>query len=151
AQAEPHLVEAAPDGMAALEGELRARAEERAATDDATDDGVPLADAEARLAAAMDGAARARAAREALATETARTIEAIARREQILIELGREQVESAARLAALPSQEQLAPTAADARTRWIDARAILEALLEERAARGDEGAQLGFDQEKRAL
>jgi DNA repair exonuclease SbcCD ATPase subunit len=151
AQAEPLMVEAAPDGIARLEEEARARTAEREAVEDAGDDAPSTAEADALLAAASDTAGRARAERDALHNEVARADEAILRREHAVTQLAADRADAEARLAPLPARELLAAAAAETRTKWIDARTLAAALAEERARSGDAGAQLGFDQEKRAL
>jgi energy-coupling factor transporter ATP-binding protein EcfA2 len=153
-QAEPLLAEAAPGGVAALEEEMRVRATERASLGEADPDGLAgssLADAEAALAAATESSARARTERDALRRELTRGAEAIARHEQTMVELTRERTVGMARLSELPSGDALASSLSAARSAWVEARGLTEALAEELARTREGGAELTFEQETRVL
>jgi energy-coupling factor transporter ATP-binding protein EcfA2 len=151
AQAEPLLAEAAPEGVASLEEDLRARTHERAALGD-VDPGAPsIGDADARLAAATEATSRARAARDALRAEIARAQEAIARHEASIAAHARDHAEATARLGALPAPEVLSAGLAAARATWLEAHRLGEALAEERAKLGEGDAALALEQEARVL
>jgi DNA repair exonuclease SbcCD ATPase subunit len=150
-QAEPLLEEAAPEGVAALEEEARARAVERAALGDADPEGPTIAEADARLAASTEAATRARGERDALRSELARGAEALARHEQAIAELSRERAVAGARLDELPSREALAGSLAAARATWMEARAVAEALAAELTRSRESGAEITLEQEKRIL
>jgi DNA repair exonuclease SbcCD ATPase subunit len=152
-QAEPHLEEAAPDGVAALEEEARTRAAERAALvepeamTEAAETSVEQADAD--LAAATDAATRTRTERDALRAELARADEAIVRHERALAELTRARAIDAERIAALPPEAALVEGVATAKAAWTDARTITETLTAELSRMRESGADLALEQETR--
>lgn len=149
--AEPLLAEAAPEGVSALEEEAHARATERAALGEPEAEATPIGNADARLAAATEAATRARGERDALRGELGRGAEAIARHEKSVAELGRERAFAAARIEELPPREALSAQLAAARSTWIDARAVADALAGELGRLREAGANLALEQEGRIL
>jgi DNA repair exonuclease SbcCD ATPase subunit len=151
AHAEPLLAEAAPEGVAALEEERRARALERAALGEPDGEAPSLAEAEARLSAANQEATRTRAEREALRGERARSSDDASRRVRAVAELTREWAEATARLEALPPEEELSSARNAARTALVDARALTDLLAQDLAGSSVTDAELAVEQERRVL
>ena len=150
-QAEPLLEEAAPNGVAALEEEARARAIERTALTEPEVDAPTIGDADASLASATEVATRTRGERDALRRELTRGAESIERSERTLAELGRERAILSARLAELPPTDALAAAVESSRRSWVDARALSDALAAELAKAREGGAELALEQETRIL
>jgi energy-coupling factor transporter ATP-binding protein EcfA2 len=151
AQAEPLVAEAAPDGVAALEDDARARAMDRAALGEADTNAPSIADTDAGLASATAAAARTRAERDALRTEIVAGAERTSRAESNLATLARDHASANARLESLPSRDALTEALAVARAKWLDARVLVDALLEEHASAREADADLALDQERRVL
>jgi DNA repair exonuclease SbcCD ATPase subunit len=151
AHAEPILSEAAPEGIGALEDDLRAREIERAALGSADGEGAPSREeADAGLREAADEAGRARAERDALRGELARSEEDLARRDSSLAELARERAEAATKLGALPEAATLEAGLASTRTALVEARTLVDALAAELARASEGDAELALEQEQRA-
>ena len=151
AQAEPLLADAAPEGVDALEDEVRARTTARAALGEADAAAPSIADTDAGLAAATEEVARTRAERDALRAELVRAADAIARVESALNGLTLEHAAVRARLEALPSQEMLTAAVDGARTTWLEAREVEGALAAEHANLRLSDASLELDQERRSF
>jgi energy-coupling factor transporter ATP-binding protein EcfA2 len=154
AQAEPLLAEAAPEGVGALEEEVRARAIERAAlaeSEESAREEGSIEQAEVRLAEATAAVMGARGERDALRAEAARAAEESARRERGAAELAREAAEATARLEGLASEEALGAALAAARAALVEARTLADALSDEVSRAGEADARLAHEQEARAL